>query len=124
MFGNGAGVGHQYLGVLATTLGNYDRGEHHLQRALATHERLAAPYWTGQTRLALAQLARTRPAPDLAAARALAGETLEGRVTPRVPHARATGPDPPRRHHVRAWSDQQHLPATIPLHGSPGCTHL
>jgi len=77
VFGNGAGVVDHYLGALATSLGRYEDAEQHLTRALATHDRLAAPYWSGQTRLALAQLARVRPDPDLGAAAALARATFD-----------------------------------------------
>ena len=77
VFGNGAGVVDHYLGALATLLGRYGDAEQHLTRALATHERLSAPYWSGQTRLALAHLATVRPDPDLDAAGALAHATLD-----------------------------------------------
>lgn len=51
------------IGRLATLLGRYDDADALLQEALATHERLAAPYWIARTQLDLAELAVARGGP-------------------------------------------------------------
>ncbi len=62
------------LGRLATLLGRRDDAERHLQDALAMHERMQARFWTGRTRIDLAELCLARGAPgDVSAA----GEHLD-----------------------------------------------
>ncbi|MDQ3946011.1 MAG: AAA family ATPase, partial [Actinomycetota bacterium] len=54
-----AAVAH-YLGVLATTLGNWDEAAHHFASAYAIHERIPAPIWLARTRLEWARMLLTR----------------------------------------------------------------
>jgi len=77
LIGNGAGSVSHTLGLLAMTLGRFDAAAAHLAEARRTHERIDAPYWAAQTRLAEAQLLATRPEPDTATARAIAQEVLD-----------------------------------------------
>ena len=61
-------------GRLATLLGRYDDADALLHEALATHERLAAPYWIARTQIDIAELAAARGGPgDADAARDLLG---------------------------------------------------
>jgi tetratricopeptide (TPR) repeat protein len=59
-----AGAVARPLGRLAALLGHSDEAEMLLRRALATHERLNAPYWTALTLLDLADLLRSRANPS------------------------------------------------------------
>jgi tetratricopeptide (TPR) repeat protein len=59
-----------YLGSLATLLGDFDRAESHLARALEIGHSLGAPYWRLRTRLALADLLVRRGEPADGPARA------------------------------------------------------
>lgn len=53
-------------GRLAILLGRYDDADGLLQEALASHERLAAPYWIARTQIDLAELAVARGGPGSA----------------------------------------------------------
>ncbi len=78
VMGNGWGGVSHYLGLLAATLGNRDAAERHFDGALALHDRLAVPYWSAQTRIALARMLETSPADtDRARAIALSRESLQ-----------------------------------------------
>ena len=69
------GAADRYLGMLAATLGEYERAEEHFERALELNRRMGARTWLAHTayRYARLQLARRRPAgPLLAEAAALA----------------------------------------------------
>lgn len=58
------------LGRLATILGRHDDAERHLHDGLAVHERMQARFWTGRSRIDLAELSVARRDPtDLDAAR-------------------------------------------------------
>ena len=52
-----------YLGVLATTVGDWDNAEAHFTSAAATHERIAAPTWLARTRLEWARMLLARAEP-------------------------------------------------------------
>lgn len=66
-----------YLGLLATTLGNFAAAERHLQDALAMHERMGARLFVTQTQLAYARLlAQPGTAPDPTHALDLARQAL------------------------------------------------
>jgi pentatricopeptide repeat protein len=66
-----------HLGVLATTLDQFDQAEEHLVSSDAVHERLRAPGWRGRTRLASARLYLKRGRPeDARRARHLLGQVI------------------------------------------------
>ena len=52
----------RHLGRMADVLGRTEVAEAHLRKALAVHERMAAPYWTATTQLDLAELLLRRGA--------------------------------------------------------------
>jgi hypothetical protein len=45
-----------YLGLLATTIGDWPDAETHFAAAAATHERIGAPTWLARTRLEWARM--------------------------------------------------------------------
>jgi hypothetical protein len=55
------------LGVLATTLHEYDDAERHFAEALDVSNTLSAPYWIARTQLEWAEMLRRRAKPDDAA---------------------------------------------------------
>jgi class 3 adenylate cyclase/tetratricopeptide (TPR) repeat protein len=66
-----------YLGVLATTLEQFDQAEGYLAVSDAAHERLHAPGWRARTRLASARLLLGRDQPeDAKRARHLLGQVI------------------------------------------------
>jgi hypothetical protein len=52
-----------YLGVLATTVGDWENAEAHFTSAAATHERIAAPTWLAHTRVEWARMLLARAEP-------------------------------------------------------------
>jgi class 3 adenylate cyclase/tetratricopeptide (TPR) repeat protein len=52
-----------YLGLLSTTLGDWQDAEAHFTAALATHERIGAPTWLARTRLEWARMLLARAEP-------------------------------------------------------------
>ena len=82
-----------HLGVLATTLQEYDDAERHFAEALDISNNLSAPYWVARTQLEWAELLRRRAEPDdaphaktlltaaLEAARTYGFGALEARTT-------------------------------------------
>jgi len=66
-----------YLGLLATTLEDFDASARHLAAAEAAHERLGAPGWQARSQLARARLLLRRGQPEEAAnARRLLGQVV------------------------------------------------
>jgi hypothetical protein len=52
-----------YLGLLATTVGDWPEAETHFAAAAATHERIGAPFWLARTRLEWARMLLARGEP-------------------------------------------------------------
>src|SRR5204862_902844 len=62
------GAADRYLGMLAATLGEWERAEAHFERALELNERMGARTWSAHTAYEYARVLLTR---DLARARML-----------------------------------------------------
>lgn len=93
------GAADRYLGMLATTLGEWDRAQEHFERGLTLNRSLGAATWVAHTSYEYARLELARPGGDRSHARALLGETVElaERIGLRglLARARALGPAPP-----------------------------
>jgi DNA-binding SARP family transcriptional activator len=79
VFAVGVGIGSvsHYLGVLATTLGDFDEADVRFAAAEANHSRIGAPTWLARTRLEWARMLIDRGRPgDAEQAGELLGQTL------------------------------------------------
>jgi DNA-binding CsgD family transcriptional regulator len=65
------GAADRYLGMLATTLGEWDRAEEHFERGMELNRRMGADTWLAHTANEYAGLLQRRPAGDTARADAL-----------------------------------------------------
>lgn len=68
------GAVDRYLGMLATTLGEWERAEEHFDRAMELNRRMGAATWLAHTAYEYARLSLVRPGGDRARADALLGE--------------------------------------------------
>jgi hypothetical protein len=76
-WGIGTGPSDHHLGLLATTLGEYDRADEHFAEAARFSELVGAPGWLARSRLEWARMLQRRGGPgDQARARELAGQAL------------------------------------------------
>ncbi|HVE76166.1 MAG TPA: protein kinase [Actinomycetota bacterium] len=128
------GIGHHHLGVLATTYGDYDAAESHLEEALSAHSRAGFAYFTAQTHLAQAELCATRSGPgDVQRGLRLAGQvadvatqlslprTLQRAVDLRVSLQGLSATDVSRSIHVIASEVAKEQPS-LAEHASPDGT--
>jgi DNA-binding CsgD family transcriptional regulator len=68
------GAADRYLGMLAATLGEWDRAEEHFERGMELNRRMGADTWLAHTANEYARLLRRRPGGNQARADALLGE--------------------------------------------------
>ena len=68
------GAADRYLGMLATTLGEWERAEEHFERAMELNRRMGAVTWLAHTANEYARLLLRRPGGDRIRAEALLGE--------------------------------------------------
>jgi DNA-binding CsgD family transcriptional regulator/tetratricopeptide (TPR) repeat protein len=68
------GAADRYLGMLAATLGDWDRAEEHFESAMKLNRRMGAVTWLAHTAHEYARLLLRRPGGDRARAEALLGE--------------------------------------------------
>jgi DNA-binding CsgD family transcriptional regulator len=68
------GAADRYLGMLAATLGEWDRAEEHFARGMELNRRMGALTWLAHTATEYARLLLRRPGGDRAQADALLGE--------------------------------------------------
>jgi DNA-binding CsgD family transcriptional regulator/tetratricopeptide (TPR) repeat protein len=68
------GAADRYLGMLATTLGEWDRAEEHFERGMELNRSMGALTWLAHTAYEYARLALSRPQGDRSRADALLGE--------------------------------------------------
>jgi DNA-binding CsgD family transcriptional regulator/tetratricopeptide (TPR) repeat protein len=68
------GAADRYLGMLATTLGEWERAEEHFSRAIELNRRMGAATWLAHTAYEHARLLHARGRGDRVRADALAGE--------------------------------------------------
>jgi DNA-binding CsgD family transcriptional regulator len=68
------GAADRYLGMLAATLGEWDRAEEHFENGMELNRRMGADTWLAHTANEYARLLRRRPGGDQARADALLGE--------------------------------------------------
>jgi DNA-binding CsgD family transcriptional regulator len=68
------GAADRYLGMLATTLGEWERADQHFERALELNRSMGAATWLAHTAFEYARSVRSRPNGDRAHADALLGE--------------------------------------------------
>jgi DNA-binding CsgD family transcriptional regulator len=76
------GAADRYLGMLATTLGEWERAEEHFERAMGLNRRMAAATWLAHTQFQYARLLLARGRGERERAEALLGEaaTLAERI--------------------------------------------
>jgi DNA-binding CsgD family transcriptional regulator/tetratricopeptide (TPR) repeat protein len=76
------GAADRYLGMLAATLGEWDRAEEHFERAMELNRRMGAATWLAHTAYEYARLLRARDGRERDRAAALLGEAaaLAGRI--------------------------------------------
>ncbi|HVW33928.1 MAG TPA: BTAD domain-containing putative transcriptional regulator [Acidimicrobiia bacterium] len=75
--GGALGAVDHYLGLLATTSGDYDEAERRFAVAAGIHQRIPAPIWLARTRLEWSRMLLARSGPgDTERARDLAGQAL------------------------------------------------
>lgn len=70
------GAGDRYLGMLATTLGEWERAEEHFERGMELNRRMGAATWLAHTAYEYARLILARPGGDRGRADALLGEAV------------------------------------------------
>jgi DNA-binding CsgD family transcriptional regulator len=68
------GAADRYLGMLATTLGEWERAEEHFERGMELNRRMGAVTWLAHTANEYARLLLRRPGGDRTRAEALLGE--------------------------------------------------
>ena len=68
------GAADRYLGMLATTLGEWDRAQEHFESAIALNRRMGAATWLAHTAYEYARMLHARGARDREGAAALAGQ--------------------------------------------------
>ena len=68
------GAADRYLGMLATTLGEWERAEEHFERAMELNRRMGAATWLAHTAYEYARMLLARGAASATAAAALLGE--------------------------------------------------
>src|SRR5262249_15116154 len=76
------GAADRYLGMLAATLGEWERAEVHFERAIALNKQIGAATWLAHTEYEYARLLLARERGDQRRAAALLGEAgdLAGRI--------------------------------------------
>jgi DNA-binding CsgD family transcriptional regulator len=68
------GAADRYLGMLATTLGEWDRAEEHFERGMELNRTMGADTWLARTAYEYARFVLSRPGGDRSRADALLGE--------------------------------------------------
>jgi DNA-binding CsgD family transcriptional regulator len=71
------GAADRYLGMLATTLGEWERAEQHFERAMELNRQMGSATWLAHTAYEYAHLLLTRPSGDRDRADALLAEAAE-----------------------------------------------
>jgi DNA-binding CsgD family transcriptional regulator/tetratricopeptide (TPR) repeat protein len=71
------GAADRYLGMLATTLGEWERAEQHFERAMELNRQMGSATWLAHTAYEYAHLLLTRPSGDRDRAGALLAEAAE-----------------------------------------------
>jgi DNA-binding CsgD family transcriptional regulator len=114
MIGHGVacnGAADRYLGMLATTLGEWDRAEEHFERAMELNRRMGAVTWLAHTAYEYARLLLARGAGQRDRAGALLGEAamLADRIgmPTLLGRARALGSSAPKARHPDELSPRE-----------------